>query len=128
MSPPPTFRALAEAFVPETAGLSEPDWAEVAAIVEGMLAGQPGRRRVQLRLLISLVNVLAMLRYGRPATRLDSERRTRLLETLSRAPILLLRRGVWGLRTLVMMGYYARSAGAAATGYRVSPQGWAARR
>ncbi len=39
-----------------------------------------------------------------------------------------LRRGFWGLRTLALMGYYARPAAAASVGYHADPRGWEARR
>ena len=42
--------------------------------------------------------------------------------------MLAVRRGFWGLRTLVFMGYYARPEAAAAIGYRADVRGWEARR
>ena len=42
--------------------------------------------------------------------------------------MLLFRRGVWGLRTLVMMGWYTNPSVIAALGYRASAAGWEARR
>ena len=44
------------------------------------------------------------------------------------APLLLLRRGFWGLRTLIFMGYYGRDAARDAIGYRADPRGWEIRR
>ena len=41
--------------------------------------------------------------------------------------ILALRRGVWGVRTLAFMGYYARPEAAREIGYRAAAAGWAAR-
>ena len=51
-----------------------------------------------------------------------------MLETLQDAPVLLLRRGIWGLRTLAFMGYYTRPDAQRAIGYRADPRGWEARR
>ena len=49
-------------------------------------------------------------------------------DRVERSRVLLLRRGFWGLRTLVMLGYYGRPEAARAIGYRASPLGWEARR
>jgi hypothetical protein len=122
------FRALAETFVPECAGLDEAGWAEAEAIVERFLAGRPPAVRRQLGLLVRLLDLLALFRYGRRFRWLDAARRLRFLESLQRAPVLLLRRGVWGLRTLAFMGFYARPGVAAAIGYRADARGWEARR
>jgi hypothetical protein len=44
------------------------------------------------------------------------------------SPIPLLRRGVWGLRTLVFLGYYTRPEVQMTLGYRASARGWVTRR
>jgi len=59
---------------------------------------------------------------------LDPARRARFLDSLQTSRLLLARRGIWGLRTLVLMGYYGRPRAAAAIGYRADPRGWEARR
>ena len=69
-----------------------------------------------------------MLWSGRRFSALDVARRTRFLLALQNSPVLLLRRGIWGLRTLVFMGYYGRPEAAALIGYRADARGWEARR
>jgi len=123
-----TFRALATSFVPESASLDESGWAEAEAIVERFLAARPAAVRRQLRLLLALLDFLPLLRHGRRFRALDAERRLRFLEAIQNAPLLLLRRGVWGVRTLAFMAYYARPAAAPAIGYRADARGWEARR
>jgi len=122
------FRALTMTFVPEAAPLDEAAWQDVEQIVEDALALRPPKVRRQIGLLVRVIDLLPVAWTGRRFTRLDARRRTRLLERLERAPVLLLRRGVWGLRTLAFMGFYARPEGAAAIGYRADPRGWEARR
>jgi hypothetical protein len=124
----PLFRDLARTFVPESAALDERAWAEAETIVERFLATRPAVVRRQLRLLIRLLDLLPLLRYGRRFRSLDAARRLRFLEAAQNAPVLLLRRGIWGLRTLAFMAYYERPAAAAAIGYRADPRGWEARR
>ena len=122
------FRALATTVVPEAQGLDGAGWSELERIVEEQLARRPEQLRRQFQLLIRLLQRLTILRYGRPFTRLDAGRRTRFLLAMQDAPLLLLRRGVWGLRVLVQMGYYGQPERAAGIGYRAEARGWDARR
>jgi len=122
------FRAIAQTVVPESSALSSDEWAEVERIIEVALAQRPPKMRRQLRLLINVVNLLPLVRYGRRFVGLDARRRLAFLDWMQCLPVLLVRRGVWGLRTLVFMGYYARPEGARAIGYRADRRGWEARR
>ncbi|MFI5208008.1 MAG: gluconate 2-dehydrogenase subunit 3 family protein [Gemmatimonadales bacterium] len=122
------FRAIALTVVPEAASLEGAEWLAVEGIVESALALRPASVRRQLRLLIRVIDVLPLLRYGRRFTALDPASRLAFLSAMQRFPILLVRRGVWGLRTLVFMGYYARPEAGAAIGYRANARGWEARR
>lgn len=124
----PVFRAVGETVVPEAARLTESQWTAVEAIVEQALALRPPRLVRQLMTLIRLLQWLPLFRYGHPLTALDPTRRTRFLAAIQDSPLLLLRRGFWGLRTLVLMGYYARPEAATEIGYRADPRGWEARR
>jgi hypothetical protein len=100
----------------------------VESVVEQFLARRPASLRRQLTLLIRLLDLVAVLRHGRRLDSLPAERRLRFLESLQDAPILLLRRGVWGVRTLAFLGYYGRPEAAALIGYRADAKGWEARR
>ena len=123
-----TFRAIALTVVPEAASLSDSEWSLVEGIIEDALARRPAGVRRQLRLLIRALDLLPLLRYGRRFTSLDSATRLAFLDVMQRFPILLVRRGVWGLRTLVFMGYYARPEAGELIGYRADARGWGARR
>ncbi len=122
------FRALTATCVPEASALDERGWIAAEAIVEQALAERPPQVRRQLGVLIRLLEVLPALRWGRRFTRLDAATRLGFLEALQRSPLLLLRRGVWGIRTLAFMGYYARPEAAGTIGYRADARGWEARR
>ena len=126
--PLPVFRALAETFVPEAATLDARGWEEAEAIVGRFLASRPASVRRQAALLAHLLDLLPVALHGRRFRSLDAARRTRLLERLQDAPVPLLRRGIWGLRTLAFMGFYGRADAAGAIGYRADPRGWEARR
>lgn len=121
------FRALAVAIVPAAATIGDAEWVELEAIVERALAARPAKMRRQLALFVRLLTVAPLLRHGRRFPALPPAAQARFLGAVERAPLLLLRRGFWGLRTLVYMGYYGRPSAAAVVGYRADPRGWDAR-
>ena len=123
-----SFRNLAATIVPEADGLDERAWQELEQIIERGLAPRPPSMRRQLRLLVRALNVLPLFRFGRTFAALDREKRAAFLRSVQDAPLLLLRRGFWGLRTLVFMGYYSRDEARQAIGYRADPRGWQVRR
>ncbi len=124
----PAFRALAETFVPATARADAAQWAALSATVDRALAGRPAALRRQVAAFVRILDLLSRVRYGAPLPALAPARRTALLEGLARSRLLLFRRGVWGLRTLVQMGWYTQPAVAAGLGYRAHRDGWEARR
>jgi hypothetical protein len=122
-----TMRAVVETVVPEAAALDAAGWDEVAAIIAAAVAARPRPQRRQIALFVRLLGASAVFRHGRTFAGLDAAHRTRHLSRLERSAILLVRRGTWGVRTLALMGFYARPAAAAAIGYSPSPAGWRAR-
>lgn len=121
------FRAIARTIVPAAAALGDAEWLELERIIEQGLASRPRSVRRQLRILVRALDWIPLLRYGRTFRSLDAARRTRFLSAIQDAPLLLLRRGFWGLRTLVFMGYYGRPASAVEIGYRADLRGWESR-
>lgn len=122
------FRAAAIAFVPELGRASDPVWDRLEGTVSQVLAARPAAMVRQLRLFLAALDLLSRIRHGRGLAGLDLERRIAFLHRFERSSALLIRRGVWGLRTLVFMGYYTQADVIAAVGYRASAAGWAARR
>ena len=121
------LRAIATTVVPESASLDERGWADLEAVIEEALAKRGPRIRRQLLLFICVLQLLPVARYGMRLTELSAQRRASFLESVERSKLLLVRRGFWGLRTLIFMGYYTRDDVAASIGYRAHPDGWAAR-
>lgn len=122
------FRALATVFLPEAAALDAAGWQELEQTIEHALSSRPPAMRRQLILLIRALDLIPVLRYGRRFGRLAPAQALGFLNAVQDTPLLLLRRGVWGLRTLIFMGYYTRPQAAAAIGYRADRRGWEARR
>lgn len=122
------FRAVAATVVPEATRLDASGWRELEGIVERFLDQRPAAIRRQLRLFLNVVQWLPVARFGRPFTALDASRRGPFLTALQDARWLLVRRGFWGLRTLVFLGYYGRAGAGTEIGYQAGPRGWEARR
>jgi hypothetical protein len=120
----PIFRAVAAAMVPELRSAGPTTWSEVEAEVERALASRPPSVARQVASFLRLVDWWAIPRYGRRLTKLDETKCSALLESLERHPFLLVRRGMWGVRTLVFLGYYTRDDVAAFIGYRAHKDGW----
>jgi hypothetical protein len=121
------LRAVATAVVPESSSLDDRAWSEVDAMIEQALAQRGPRVTRQLLLFLRLLELLPVARYGRPLTRLATHQRVTFLESIERSPVLVVRRGFWGIRTLIFMGYYTRADVATSIGYRANRYGWAAR-
>lgn len=122
------FRAICVAVVPEAATLDDTGWRELEQIVTRAVASRPASVRRQLALFVRALDLLALVRTRHTLSRLAPRERWMLLDDLSKSKLLLVRRGIWGVRTLVFMGYYARPATAGAIGYGASAAGWSARR
>lgn len=120
------LRSLAVTIVPGAARLDAEGWLDVEARIEAALRTRPPRLKRQLRLLVLALEWGPLLRHGRRFSRLDSARRTEILDGVQRSSTPLLRRGFWGLRTLVLLGYYGRPDIRRSIGYRADPGGWAA--
>jgi hypothetical protein len=118
------LRALASSFIPETAAASDTEWAALEVGVERALAARPAAMRRQLGLFVHLLSAAARVRYRTALVSLDPTRRTALLEWFARSPVLRFRRGIWGLRTLIMLGWYTQPSVIDALGYRADPAGW----
>jgi hypothetical protein len=103
----PAFRAIAQAMVPAAQRYDEATWGAMEATVEGALAPRPMAMQRQFVTFLRLANLLAVPMRGRTLVGLPVAERERVLHALERAPVALVRRGVWGVRTLVFMGHYA---------------------
>ncbi len=123
----PTLHALTETVVPETVALGIDGRVSLERIVTNAIAARPPRMRRQLALFMLVIEWLPLFRYGRPFSRLNPHRRQQFLKTLQDSPFLLIRRGFWGLRTLILMGYYTQAGTLGIIGYRADPRGWSIR-
>jgi hypothetical protein len=122
-----TLRALAPCIVADVTDLDDAGWHTLFATIDTALALRPPRMRRQLLLFLRIIELRALLRFRRPLIRLTMAERRTLLERFQDSRVLLLRRGFWGVRTLLLMGWYTQPRAADAIGYNASALGWDAR-
>ena len=101
--------SVAETLAPGVRTLDDSGKAFFFEITDRALAGRPAGLRLQFRLFLAALRFLPVLRWGRPFDSLSSARRGAVLASLSAAPFAPLRLGLWGLKTIVFMGYYGQA-------------------
>ena len=121
------LRAIGSVVLPSAEALDERGWLQAEAIIEGALAAKPPGIKRQIRLFLRVVNVLPILSKGRTLTMLPMDCREAFLHSLQCSRLMPLRRGIWGIRTLLFMGYYNQDPIRQEIGYGADPRGWAAR-
>ena len=113
-----TFRAVAACIVPAEPGSPGADEEDAVRGADRALAERPARDRKLVAVFLRAVELLPILRWGRPFTKLAPERQARFLAFLeNNRAVPKLRQGFFGLKTFALMGYYTRSATWPALGY-----------
>jgi hypothetical protein len=125
---PSAFRTVVLTVVPDAANLDEAAWEDLERLVLRSLRDRPSELQRRIHLFMKLIHWLPVLRYGRPLTALDPQRREHFLRSLQEHRLDAIRLGFWGLRTLALLGYYGRREAADSIGYRPHPAGWEAPR
>ena len=121
------LHAIATTVVPETPSLNSRAWSEMEAVVAGALSNRPAKLQRQFIVFLRLLQTLPLVRHARTFTTLSEHQRVAFLASVEHSRLLVVRRGFWGVRTLIFMGYYTRDDVADAIGYCPSANGWAAR-
>jgi len=125
---PVIFRAVVATIVPEAAALDDPGWHDLHQVIEALLRDRPESLKRQIRIFLRFIQWLPVARYGRRFTHLPPDARARVLTHLQNDRIQKVRVGFWGLRTIVLAGYYGRPQAAQAIGYAATTRGWEAQR
>ncbi|MBZ5520670.1 MAG: gluconate 2-dehydrogenase subunit 3 family protein [Acidobacteriia bacterium] len=118
------FTAIVSTIVPEASALDSQGWINLEQLVEAALRDRPDALKRQLRLSLRGIQWMAVLRYGKPFTSLNAAQRVRFLSSLENHRLQIIRVGFWGLRTLALLGYYARPEAAREIGYEADARGW----
>lgn len=114
---------VARRIVPAIADLPENEQAGIARVVDDALAARGKAMQVQFGLFLDTLRWASVLKKGRPLDKLPGEAQDEVLRRLEDSPVSRIRTGVWGLKTLVYMGYYGDPERAAQFGYTPSFDG-----
>ncbi|MGZ5840284.1 MAG: hypothetical protein ACXWI2_13160 [Croceibacterium sp.] len=100
---------LAARIVPESAGAPPQVTEPLLAAVGEELRPRPRLQQLEFKLLLFAVRWMTLPFTLHRFERLPGERQDRWLGFLENAPLTLLRVGIWGLKTLVFLGYYTQN-------------------
>jgi hypothetical protein len=100
--------SLANRIVPESAGAPPQVTEPLLAAVDEELRPRPRLQQLEFKLLLFAIRWMTVPFTLRRFERLPGERQDRWLRFLENAPLTLLRVGIWGLKTLVFLGYYSQ--------------------
>ena len=112
--------AVGARLVPEVAAFTAAQRNEFRSIVADALGDRPEAMRRQFRAFLGIVERGPLVRFGAPFSALAPAQQDRVLRWFQDCPVELLRKGFWGMKALVLMGYYARPQAAAEVGWTPS--------
>jgi hypothetical protein len=115
--------ALAPRIVPAAAQMTPAARDEMVALIDATLASRTPSMRKQFRLFLRVLRWLPFLRHLRPLDRLDGPRQDAALRRFQDSPLQIVRGGFWGVRTLVLLGYYGQPANGPSISYTPSADG-----
>ena len=115
--------AIAPRIVPAAAHLTPEARDAMVALIEGTLASRTPATRRQFNLFLRAMRWLPFLRYLAPLDRLDAARQDAALRWFQDHPVQAVRGGFWGVRTLLLLGYYGQPAHGPSIAYIPSPGG-----
>lgn len=114
---------VAGRIVPEFAEMDEAGRARFLEIVEATLMTRSPSVRKQFGAFLNILNLSPMPTRFRSLMRLSPEAQDRMLNKFQYSSSKLLRIGLWGLKTLIFMGYYGQDAVKDRIGFTPSVQG-----
>jgi hypothetical protein len=99
---------LANRIVPETVELDEQGRKRFFDIVDGALLDRPASVRGQFATFLGVIRKGPVFRYGKTFEKLTPVCQDAVLHWFEDCPVGLLRKGFWGLKAMVFMGYYGQ--------------------
>jgi hypothetical protein len=100
---------LAACIVPESAGAPTQVTDPLLAAVDEELRPRPRLQQLEFKLLLLAIRWMTVPFTLHRFEHLPAERQAGWLRILESAPLTLLRVGIWGLKTLVFLGYYSQA-------------------
>jgi hypothetical protein len=115
--------AIASRIVPESVELAEPSQRKMLKAIDQALAIRSITVRFQFLLFLRVMRWLPFFFHLRPLDKLPPEKQDRWLTRFQDSRITRIRTGMWGIKTLVFMGYYGDPDHWGEQGYRPSLTG-----
>jgi len=115
--------AIAPRIVPASAQMTPEARAAMLALIEDTVASRAPAMRRQLHVFLAVLRWSPVLRYLRPIDRLDGGRQDAVLRWFQAHPLQVIRGGLWGVRTLVLLGVYGRPDAGPSIAYMPSTDG-----
>jgi hypothetical protein len=108
---------LAGRIVPEATELDRAGQARFFGIIDEALQGRDPSVRRQFGTFLAVLRWAPLARYGGPLEKLSPERQDAVLRWFEDCPVGILRKGFWGLKAMIFMGYYGQPETNALVGY-----------
>ena len=102
------LQVLAARIVPETTELDAAGLSRFFGIVDEALQDRRASVRRQFGIFLGVLRWVPLARYGRPLDKLQAERQDAVLRWFEDCPVSILRKGFWGLKAMIFMGYYGQ--------------------
>ena len=102
------LQVLAVRIVPEISDLDGSGLSRFFEIIDGALQDRPASVRRQFATFLGVLRWAPVPRFGRPFERLPVERKDAVLRWFEICPVSILRKGFWGLKAMIFMGYYGQ--------------------
>jgi hypothetical protein len=117
------LQVLAARIVPELTDLDAAGLGRFFGIIDDALQNRPASVRGQFAVFLGVLRWAPVTRYGGPFENLRGDRQDAVLRWFEDCPVSLLRKGFWGLKAMVFMGYYGQPETNALVGYAPSFDG-----
>ena len=102
------LQVLAARIVPETTDLDPAGLSRFFGIIDGALQDRPPSVRRQFAIFLGVLRWAPLVRYGSPFEKLRADVQDVVLRWFEDCPVSLPRKGFWGLKAMVFMGYYGQ--------------------
>ena len=114
------LRVLAARIVPEFLELDTAGQGRFFHIIDEALQDRDESVRRQFGVFLGVLRWAPLFRFGGPLEKLSAARQDAALRWFEDCPVGLLRKGFWGLKAMVFMGYYGQSETNELVGYAPS--------
>ena len=102
------LQVLAFRIVPEVSELDGHGKGRFFSIIDDTLQDRGEGVRRQFGVFLGVLRWASLFRYGSPLEKLSPARQDAVLNWFENCPVSLLRKGFWGLKAMVFMGYYGQ--------------------